>query len=201
MTNLAAPRIGRSAMLGDVVHLTTADLEAGLEHVRKSPDDDGVLELIVRRPAVDERETLDIGELSLDEGLVGDSWKLRGSSRTPDGGPHPDMQLNIINARLSRLVANGDESRRTLAGDQLHVDLDLSHENLPPGTRLAIGNAVIEITEQPHTGCAKFAARFGAEALRFVNIGAGKDLRLRGANARVVQPGTIRAGDRITKLA
>lgn len=184
-----------------MAHLSTAALEAGLEHIRSSPADRGTLELIVRRPAVDEREVLAAGELSLHEGLVGDTWKDRPSSRTPDGGPHPDMQLNVINARLSALIAGGDEARRVLAGDQLHVDLDLSAANLPAGTRLAIGAAVIEVTEQPHTGCAKFASRFGAEALRFVNVGAGKELRLRGINARVVVPGAITAGDRVTKLA
>ena len=99
------------------------------------------------------------------------------------------MQLNIINARVARLVAGDDPADRALAGDQLHVDLDLSPENLPAGTRLAIGGAVIEVTDQPHTGCAKFAARFGAEALRFVNIGGGKQLRLRGINAKVVAAG------------
>jgi hypothetical protein len=181
-------------------HLPADELEAGLDEIRSSPADGGVLELIVRRPAVDERELLDVAELSLDEGLVGDSWRLRGSSRTDDGGPHPDMQLNVINSRLTRLIGGDVPVHRALAGDQLHVDLDLSHENLPAGTRLAIGEAVIEVTAQPHTGCAKFAARFGAAALRFVNIGAGKQLRLRGINAKVVAPGTIRAGDRIQKL-
>ncbi|MDF2732971.1 MAG: hypothetical protein K0S92_1605, partial [Desertimonas sp.] len=121
------------------------------------------------------------------------------SGRTDDGSAHPDMQLNIINARLSRLVGGADDDVRALAGDQLHVDLDLSSDNLPPGAQLAIGDAVIEITDQPHTGCAKFAARFGKEALRFVNVGAGKQLRLRGINAKVVIPGTIRRGDTITK--
>lgn len=181
-------------------HLDTDALTAALPHIEASPADDGVLELIVRRPAIDERELLSTGELTFAEGLAGDTWKDRPSRRTPDGGPHPDMQLNIINARLSGLLARGDDEHRALAGDQLHVDLDLSHANLPPGTRLAIGGAVVEVTDQPHTGCAKFAARFGAEALRFVNIGAGKDLRLRGLNARVIQPGMIATGDRVKKL-
>ncbi|HEX2564459.1 MAG TPA: MOSC domain-containing protein [Acidimicrobiales bacterium] len=182
-------------------HRRPDELEAGLADLRSSPTDDGVLELIVRRPVVDGREVLGEGELTLEEGLAGDSWRSRPSSRSVDGGPHPDMQLNIINARLTRLIAGDDPLRRALAGDQLHVDLDLSHDNLPAGTRLAIGDAVIEVTDQPHTGCAKFAARFGAAALRFVNVGAGRELRLRGLNARVVQPGTIRAGDAVRKLA
>ena len=150
--------------------------------------------------AVDEREVLDEGFLDLDEGLVGDTWKSRGSSRTADGSGHPDMQLNVINARLSSLVA-GDPDRRALAGDQLHLDLDLSQANLPAGTRLALGGAVIEVTKIPHSGCAKFRARFGADALRFVNSHVGRELRLRGLNARVVVAGTVRRGDEVRKLA
>lgn len=183
----------------EVRHLTTAELEAGLEAIRQSPKDGGTLELIVRRPAVDAREVLDEGQLALDEGLVGDTWRMRGSSRTADGTSHPDMQLNIINARTIALIAP-DAARRPLAGDQLHVDLDLSEANLPPGTRLAIGTAVIEVTAQPHTGCQKFRARFGTDALKFVNSPVGKELHLRGINAKVVQPGTIRAGDRVSKV-
>ena len=182
------------------MHLTASRLEAGLDHVRNSPSALGRIELIVRRPAVDEREVLDEGVLDLDEGLVGDSWKSRGSSRTPDGSAHPDMQLNVINARLSSLVAV-DADRRPLAGDQLHLDLDLSQANLPPGTRLALGSAVIEVTEIPHAGCAKFRARFGADALRFVNSPVGRELRLRGLNAKVVVAGTVRQGDDVRKLA
>ena len=182
------------------VHLDAPALEAGLDEIRRSPSDHGTLDLIVRRPEIDGREILDEAELSTAEGVVGDTWNVRGSSRTADGSAHPDMQLNVINARLSRLVGGDDEDVRALAGDQLHVDLDISTENLPAGTRLAIGDAVIEITDQPHTGCAKFAARFGNEALRFVNVGVGKQLRLRGLNAKVVTPGTIRRGNTITKL-
>ncbi len=183
------------------VHLDTESLEAGLDEIGQSPRDRGTLELIVRRPVVDGREVLDEVELSLSEGVVGDTWNVRGSGRTDDGSAHPDMQLNIINARLSRLVGGDDDDVRALSGDQLHLDLDLSTGNLPAWTRLAIGDAVIEITDQPHTGCAKFAARFGKEALRFVNVGAGKELRLRGINAKVVVPGTIRRGDPVTKLS
>ena len=176
------------------------DTETALADIAASPSDRGVLELIVRRPAIDEREILDVGELSLECGLVGDTWDRRPSKRTPDGSPHPDMQLNIINSRLSRIVAGEDADRRALAGDQLHVDLDLSPENLPAGTRLAIGSAVVEITAQPHTGCAKFAGRYGADALRFVNTGRGREMRLRGINAKVVVAGTVSAGDTVIKL-
>jgi hypothetical protein len=179
-------------------HLTVDQLEQGLEDIRRSPADEGRVDLIVRRPAVDGREVLEIGELHPDHGLVGDTWRVRSSTRTGDSAPHPDMQLNVINARLSALVA-GSPERRPLAGDQLHLDLDLSVTNLPPGTRLALGSAVIEVTEQPHTGCAKFAARFGRDALRFVNSPTGRDLRLRGLNAKVVVPGTVRVGDVVRK--
>ncbi len=174
-----------------VKHLTMAELEAGLEEIRRSPKDDGVLELIVRRPAEDEREVLEEGLLDSVVGLVGDTWKDRGSSRSGDGSAHPDMQLNLMNARAAQLVAQ-DRGRWALAGDQLYVDLDLSDANLPPGTRLAIGEAVIEVTAQPHTGCKKFVARFGLEAMKFVNSEVGESLHLRGINAKVVKPGVIR---------
>ena len=181
-------------------HLTMAELEAGLDLIRKSPKDGGLLELIVRRPCVDARVVLSEGELHPSEGLVGDSWKFRGSSRTSDGAPHPDMQLNIMNARVIALVSP-DKDRWQLAGDQLFLDMDLSAENLPAGTRLAVGSAVIEVSPQPHTGCKKFVARFGLDAVKFVNSAVGKELHLRGINAKVIQPGVIRVGDVARKIA
>lgn len=182
-----------------ITHLTMAELEAGLDHIRQAPKDAGSLELIVRRPAVDAREILNVAELDVAHGLTGDTWVVRSSSRTPDGLRHPDMQLNIMNARAVSLVAQARE-RWALAGDQLYVDLDLSEGNLPAWTKLGLGTAIIEVTDQPHTGCAKFAGRFGVEALKFVNSSAGRSLRLRGLNARVVQPGTVRVGDMVRKL-
>jgi hypothetical protein len=184
----------------EFTHLTTAELEAGLEHVRRSPADIGRVELVVRRPAVDEREELAEGELDATIGLVGDTWCARPSRQSADGGPHPEMQLNVMNSRMAELVAV-DRSRRALAGDQLYVDLDLSQDNLPAGTCLALGTAVIEVTARPHLGCDKFVARFGADARRFVNSALGRELRLRGLNARVVVAGTVRPGDVVRKLA
>ena len=157
------------------------------------------MELIVRRPKVDEREVLKEGILDLEEGLVGDNWKDRGSSRTPDGSAHPEMQLNIMNSRAIALLAQ-DKSRWPLAGDQLYIDLDLSNDNLPPGSKLALGSAVIEITEVPHNGCKKFTQRYGLEAVKFVNSPMGKQLHLRGVNARVVQSGLIGVGDSVKKI-
>jgi hypothetical protein len=186
-------------LISEITHLTTAELEAGLDHIRESPKDEGPLQLIVRRPRVDEREVLEDGELQTTAGLVGDSWNIRGSSRTADGSSHPDMQLNIMNARVISLVA-GEKDRWPLAGDQLFIDLDLSAENLPPGTRFTLGSAVIEVSPQPHTGCQKFVSRFGLDAVKFVNSPVGKELHLRGINARVVQSGTIRVGDVAKKL-
>jgi hypothetical protein len=181
------------------MHLTTEELQAGLEGIRQSPKDEGVLELIVRRPHIGEREVLDEGQLDIVDGLVGDTWSTRGSRRSKDGLAHPDMQLNIMNARVIALVAQ-DRERWHLAGDQLFMDLDLSGENLPPGTRLAVGSAVIEVTDQPHTGCQKFVSRFGLEAMQFVNSPVGRELNLRGINARVVKPGTIRVRDVARKV-
>ncbi|MBD0369664.1 MAG: MOSC domain-containing protein [Pyrinomonadaceae bacterium] len=183
----------------DARHLTREELDAGLDRIRLAPRDEGTLELIVRRPQRDAREVLEEATLCTTEGLVGDNWRTRGSSRTTDGSSHSDMQLNIMSARVINLLAQAKE-RWPMAGDQLFVDMDLSAQNIPPGTRLALGSAVIEVTNQPHTGCRKFAARFGADALKFVSSPTGRELNLRGINARVVQAGTIRVGDVLKKL-
>ena len=180
-------------------HKTTLQLEAGLEEIRRSPKDKGVLMMIVTRPESGLRKVQESGELNVAEGLVGDSWKLRESSQTPDGSAHPEYQINIMNSRSAALVAQHPD-RWPLAGDQLYVDLNLSGENLPVGTRLAIGTFVIEVTSPPHTGCAKFMARFGRDATLFVNSREGRNLNLRGINARVVKSGTIRVGDFVSKV-
>jgi hypothetical protein len=180
-----------------MTHLTTAELEQGLDRILEAPVDRGTVELLVRRPAVDEREVLEMATLDVVRGLVGDSWTERPSRHTADGGPHPDMQLNVMSARAAGLIA-GPRGRWPLAGDQLYVDLALGAENLPPGTRLALGSAVIEVTAEPHTGCKKFADRFGMDAARFVNSPVGRELCLRGICARVVTTGSVSLGDEIT---
>lgn len=192
----------RVATASEVTHRTPEELQAFLPALLAAPRDAGTLDLVVRRPDLGRREVLAEAELDVAVGLVGDSWSRRPSTRSADGGPHPDMQLNVMSAPLAAFLA-GSPGRGALAGDQLYLDLDLSHENLPAGSRLTIGDpgrrgAVIEVTEQPHTGCAKFVARFGAEAMRFVNGTQGRPLRLRGLNARVVVPGRVRPGDPVT---
>jgi len=177
-------------------HRTAEELGAALAGIRESPAAQGTVELIVRRPAVDEREVLETGLLDLDEGLVGDSWRPRGNRHTPDGSANLEAQLTLMNARAAEAVA-GARDRWPLAGDQLYVDLDLSTENLPTGTRLTIGDAELEVTAAPHTGCAQFKERFGVEALRLTATPDGRFLRLRGINTRVVQGGQIRPGHRV----
>jgi hypothetical protein len=181
-------------------HRTAAELEAGLPAIRRAPHDRGVVEMIVRRPQVDEREQLAQCELDCVVGLVGDSWLQRGGAQTTNGSADPLAQLTIMNARVADLVA-GETSRWPLAGDQLYVDLDLSEANLPAGTRLAIGAAVIELTATPHTGCGKFRQRFGPDAMGLVNSPEGRALNLRGRNARVVVGGVVRVGDLARKQA
>jgi MOSC domain-containing protein YiiM len=168
-------------------------LEAGLDHVREAPPDLGTVELIACRPASDERVVLEEAELDVERGLVGDCWSLRGRY------PNPKAQLTLMNARAAALIA-GPRERWAIAGDQLYVDLDLSPANLPPGTRLALGTAVVEVSDLPHRGCGKFTARFGAGAREFVNSPDGLALNLRGINTRVVRSGTVRRGDSISKI-
>jgi hypothetical protein len=182
-----------------VGHLTIDELQAGLNEILRSPKEAGILQLIVRRPRVDERELLEEAQLHPVEGLVGDNWRVRGSSQTEDGSAHPEMQLTIMNVRVIALLAQVRD-RWPLAGDQLFIDMDLSSVNLPSGTRLALGSAVIVVTDQPHTGCSKFAARFGRDALKFISSPAGRKLNMRGVNAKVVEGGAIRIGDVAKKI-
>ena len=175
-------------------------LEQSLDDIRNAPMDTGTLELIVARPAVDQRAVLNEATLDLVNGLDGDTWRSRGSSRTPDGSANPDAQLTLMNSRVAAAIA-GERERWPLAGDQLYVDLDISLANLPPGSRVQIGSAVIEFSEAPHTGCAKFISRYGVDAQKFVNSEVGRELRLRGANCRVVVTGVVRQGDTIRKVS
>lgn len=180
-----------------MIEVPTHVLDAGLDEVRAAPTGTGTLERIVARPAEDERLHVPEARIDAASGLEGDGWSQRGSRSTYDGGPDPDKQLTLMSARVARLVAGAPE-RWGLAGDQLYVDLDLSTGHLPAGSRLRIGaDAVVEITDKPHLGCAKFRRRFGEDALRWVNSPVGRDLRLRGVNARVVAGGPIREGDAV----
>ncbi|MBI2569269.1 MAG: MOSC domain-containing protein [Candidatus Schekmanbacteria bacterium] len=186
-------------MVLDMIHAGIDELEAELDFIRQSPPDGGAVELIVRRPDQNEREVLVAGELTRESGLVGDNWGTRGGAGSTASGPHPDRQIAIMNARVIAAVARSRE-RWQLAGDQLYLDLDLRETNVPPGTRLALGSAVLEVTAEPHTGCKKFAARFGQDALRVLASPAGQQLRLRGIYAKVMVDGTVRVRDRVRKL-
>ena len=181
-------------------HSTLQELESALLHIMASPSDGGKLEMITARPSVNRRESLDVAALDEEQGLLGDNWKDRGSTSAADGSANPDAQLTIINTRLVDSVAR-TKSRWQLSGDQLVIDIDLSHDNLPPGSRLKIGSAIVELTAAPHTGCAKFMSRYGNDALRFVSGPEAMRQRRRGANAKIVQSGTIRVGDVATKVA
>lgn len=179
------------------LHLSLSEMEAELDYIRQAPQDNGVLEMIVCRPDVDQRQMLFEAELDVERGLIGDTWLSRGNYK---GGPaNPDCQINIMNSRVVALLAQ-DRERWPLAGDQLYIDLDLSDDNLPPGSRVAIGTAILEVTAEPHTGCKKFASRYGEDATKFVNSPEGKRLHLRGINARIVQSGLVRTGDTVTKV-
>lgn len=199
--SLGLSRHGRRAWMRRALrsHRTTDELTAFLPTLDDAPRDVGTLRAVIARPAVGQRAVLEVGHLDLAGGLVGDTWHDRGSKRMPDGSAHPDMQLNLMSHRLVEFLAQ-DPEREALAGDQMFVDLDLSHEHLPVWSELHIGGpggAVVVVTDQPHNGCAKFIARFGKDAMSFVNGPEGKPRRLRGLCARVVRPGPVRPGDEV----
>ena len=180
-------------------HVAELALDRHLDTIRRAPRDVATIELIVRRPGVDQREVVTEAVLDTVEGLVGDCWKARGSKSMPDGVANPESEVTLMSTRVLAAI-EADRSRWPLAGDQLYVDLDITIEHLPAGTQLAIGDAIVVISEKPHTGCAKFTERFGSEATRWVNSPTGRELRLRGMNVRVVQSGTIRTGDTVRRI-
>ena len=181
------------------MYVTKEDLEKGIENIRNSPKDEGIVELIVCRPDVDERRELKEAELDVKIGLIGDNWLSRGNSRRADNTADPDTQLNIMNARSISLIARTKENWK-LAGDQLYVDLDLSPDNLPPGTQLKVGSALIEVTDEPHLGCKKFMERYGKDATVFINSDLGKSLNMRGINAKILRSGIVKRGSLIKKI-
>ena len=181
-------------------HLTLSELSAGLPHILASPKQTGRLEAIVIRPDIGERRDVETCAVSLARGCEGDHWAKGCWKNTEDGKPHPDVQICIMNARCIQLIAQ-ERANWPLAGDNLFIDMDLTPANIPPGTRLAIGSAMIEITDTPHNGCSAFIERYGRDACVFVNTGDGKKHRLRGIYGRVIQDGTVTVGDQVTKLA
>jgi len=178
-----------------------SELESALDHLRAAPADAGTLTLVVRRPERLAREVLDDATIDETDGMIGDNWLTRATSRAVAAGRHLDAQVTVMSSRMVGLLGDTDDER-ALAGDQLYVDLDLSHDSLPAGSRIAVGDdVVLEVTAKPHAGCKKFLARFGADAVAFVNSEEGTRLRLRGLNARVVRGGTVRVGDDVARLA
>lgn len=181
-------------------HLNWDELNEGLPVILQSPKDHGTLKAIVVRPDENQRITPAECHLSPELGLEGDSWAKGCWLSLPDGSPHPDAQVTIMNARTIELIAQR-ESRWSLAGDNLYIDLDLSDENLPCGQRLSIGSALLEVVDRPHTGCSKFAQRFGQDATRFVNSPEGTRLHLRGIYAKIMEAGRVKVGDPVVKAA
>jgi hypothetical protein len=179
-------------------HRSLEELATGLASIRESPADAGRVELIVRRPAVGEREVLHEATLDPLGGLIGDIWLDRGSKRMADGSADREAQLTLMNSRVAAQLA-GERLHWAQAGDQLYVDLDLGVVNLPPGTRLRVGSALVEVSAVPHTGCAQFSARFGLDALHFVSTPQGREMRLRGVNTTILEAGLVRTGDTIRK--
>jgi MOSC domain-containing protein YiiM len=182
-----------------MAYQTAEQLQAGMASVLDAPKDEGVVRLVVRRPARGQREILAEGQLDTERGLVGDDWVDRpGMNRET---PSPYAQVTVMNARAAELVS-GEAQPEAWAqcGDQLYIDLDISEANLPAGTRIAVGEAVLELQAEPHTGCVQFRGWWGPEALRHISTEEGRALRMRGANTRVVQSGAVRPGDDARKI-
>lgn len=181
------------------IQFTLEHLQTQLNHIQASPKDSGSVLLIVRRPATEERKIISQGRLVPASGLEGDNWRERGSTSMPDGSANPEAEITLMNTRVIQALTQ-DETRWALAGDQFFVDFDLSEENIPAGTRLALGSAIVEVSPLPHNGCKKFSARFGVDALKFISMAENKPLRMRGINAKIIQAGEVKQGDLIRKV-
>ena len=168
-----------------VSHRSLAELEAGLRALPEAPKDGGRLRLIVCRHAPGVHEALERVHLSVEEGVPGDQWNRRLPRQA-------DTQITVMSHPVAELIAHGQPL--TLFGDNLLVDLDISAENLPVGARLRVGEALVEVTPKPHNGCAKFQARFGADAFRFVQAPATRHRNLRGIHWKVIEPGAVEVG-------
>jgi hypothetical protein len=178
---------------------TRAQLDAGLGDVEAAPSVSGPLKSIVARPEIGEREVVDSGRFEPGAGMAGDNWRVKPASKT--GAPDPEAEVTLMNARVAALVADSDDPADWApAGDQLYADFDISVGNLPAGTRLRVGTAVLEVTEEPHLGCGKFISRFGVDAMKFVNSPRGRELRLRGVNLKIVEGGEAAVGELVEKL-
>lgn len=173
-------------------HRPLAELEAGLRELPAAPTDSGRLALIVRRRADGVRETPERVLLSPEEGVPGDGWRRRPPR-------DPEAQLAVMRRDVAELIANGQSL--TVFGDNLFVDLDISAANLPAGTRLRVGEALVEVTPKPHNGCRKFQGRFGQDAFRLVQAQPTRDQNLRGIYWKVVEPGEACVGDPIQVLS
>ena len=173
---------------------TFDELEALWSAAPPPPRERGSVRLLCVRRAPSEHETPESVEVTVSEGLVGDRW-----SRATAHDPDPDSQVTLMMAGVAELVAAAEQPLHE-AGDNILVDYDISVDNLPVGSRLRIGEAVLEVSATPHTGCSKFSGRFGQDALRWVNWRYWRERRLRGVNCRVVSGGTVRLGDAVERI-
>jgi MOSC domain-containing protein YiiM len=173
-------------------HLSLDALEDGLAALPPPPRDRGRVTLIVRRRADGVRETPARVELTRERGVPGDRWQRL----QPDA---PQMQLAVMQQDLAELIANGQPL--SLFGDNLFVDLDLSAANLPFGSQIRVGSAIVEMTPEPHDGCHKFAGRFGNDALRFVATKATRAENRRGVYWTTIEAGEVAVGDELRVLS
>ncbi|MEM7334639.1 MAG: MOSC domain-containing protein [Chloroflexota bacterium] len=179
--------------------LDMTQLNEGIPVILESPKNNGRIDLITIRPATNERVLKDEVEISIENGVEGDNWKTRGSNSMPDKSSNPEAKITIMNSRVIKHITQSD-SGWEWAGDQFFVEMDLSEENLPAGQQLQLGTAVLEVSAVPHTGCAKFVARFGKDAHKFVNNQYGRSQRFRGVNLKVIKGGTVKVGDTAQKI-
>ena len=182
-----------------VDHVTLAECQAALDHINAAPRDGAVIEQLVARPDFAERAFPDALELTVAGGIKGERWSHSPWLKLPDGSPDPRIQVSIFSKRVMDLCWR-DREGQVHPGDPFVVDMNLSFENLPVGTQLQVGEAVVEVSDKFNTACVKWQKRYGDESLRWINMAENRPHRLRGVLCKIVQDGVVRVGDRLAKL-
>lgn len=179
--------------------ITRAELDRAWPDIMAAPKDGAAIEMLCLRPAMGERRFVDEIHVTREEGIPGERWLTQPWMRLPGGQPDPAIQVSFLQRRVLDLVWR-DREGTPHPGDTFVVDMDLSEANLPAGSLLQVGSAVLEVSTVFNNACAKWKKRYGDDALDWVRAYENKEFRPRGVLAKVHRDGVFRAGDRLTRI-
>ena len=183
-----------------MTEISRIQLDQALPDVMAAPKDRAAIGMLCLRPERNQRKFVDQIEVSPQKGIAGERWLESPWLTTPEGAPHPGIQISILQQRVLDLVWQ-DRENTPHPGDTFVVDMDLSHDNLPVGQLLSVGTAILKVSDVFNDGCVKWKARYGAAAKDWIVADDHPKLRLRGVLCSVERAGLLKAGDFLTKIA